>query len=50
MATVRPVREEDNMAAAKADLGLSGEGLGLRGGGVRGTAGLGAMVAAGTKP
>lgn len=31
-------------------LGLSGEGLGLRGGGVRGTAGLGAMVAAGIKP
>lgn len=50
MATVRPVSDEDNMAAAKADLGLSGEGLGLRGGGVRGTAGLGAMVAAGIKP
>lgn len=31
-------------------LGLSGEELGLRGGGVRGTAGLGAMVAAGIKP
>lgn len=31
-------------------LGLSGEGFGLRGGGVRGTAGLGAMEAAGTKP
>lgn len=31
-------------------LGLSGEGSGLRGGGVRGTAGLGAMEAAGTKP
>lgn len=31
-------------------LGLSGEGLGLRGGGVRGTAGFGAMLAAGRKP
>lgn len=31
-------------------LGLSGEGFGLRGGGVRGTAGLGAMEAAGIKP
>lgn len=31
-------------------LGLSGEGFGLRGGGVRGTAGLGAMDAAGIKP
>ena len=31
-------------------LGLSGEGFGLRGGGVRGTAGLGAMVAAGIRP
>lgn len=31
-------------------LGLSGEELGLRGGGVRGTAGLGAIVAAGIKP
>lgn len=31
-------------------LGLSGDELGLRGGGVRGTAALGAMVAAGTKP
>lgn len=31
-------------------LGLSGEGSGLRGGGVRGTAGLGAMEAAGIKP
>lgn len=31
-------------------LGLSGEGFGLRGGGVRGTAGLGAIVAAGTRP
>lgn len=31
-------------------LGLSGERLGLRGGGVRGTAGLGAMEAAGTSP
>lgn len=31
-------------------LSLSGEGHGLRGGGVRGTAGLGAMVAAGIKP
>lgn len=31
-------------------LGLSGEVLGLRGGGVRGTAGLGAIVAAGIKP
>lgn len=50
MAIVRPVSEEDRMAAAKADLGLSGEGYGLRGGGVRGTAGLGAMVAAGIKP
>lgn len=50
MATVRPVSEEDKMAAAKADLGLSGEGYGLRGGGVRGTAGLGAMVAAGIRP
>lgn len=29
---------------------LSGEGSGVRGGGVRGTAGLGAMEAAGTKP
>lgn len=45
-----PVSEEDKMAAAKADLGLSGEGFGLRGGGVRGTAGLGAMEAAGIKP
>lgn len=34
----------------KTYLGLSGEGFGLRGGGVRGTAGLGAMVAAGTRP
>lgn len=31
-------------------LGLSGEGSGLRGGGVRGTAGFGAMEAAGIKP
>lgn len=31
-------------------LGLSGEGSGLRGGGVRGTAALGAMEAAGSKP
>lgn len=31
-------------------LGLSGEGFGLCGGGVRGTAGLGAMEAAGIKP
>lgn len=31
-------------------LGLSGEGWGLRGGGVRGTAALGATEAAGTKP
>ena len=31
-------------------LGLSGEGSGLRGGGVRGTAGLGAIEAAGIKP
>lgn len=31
-------------------LGLSGEGLGLRGGGVRGTAGFGAMLAAGRRP
>lgn len=31
-------------------LGLSGEGWGLRGGGVRGTAALGAMEAAGIKP
>ena len=31
-------------------LGLSGEGFGLRGGGVRGTAGLGAREAAGIKP
>lgn len=29
---------------------LSGEGSGLRGGGVRGTAGLGAMEAEGIKP
>lgn len=34
----------------KTYLGLSGEGFGLRGGGVRGTAGLGAMVAAGSRP
>lgn len=31
-------------------LGLSGEGSGVRGGGVRGTAGLGAIEAAGIKP
>lgn len=31
-------------------LGLSGEGFGLRGGGVRGTAGLGATEAAGIRP
>lgn len=31
-------------------LGLSGEGSGLRGGGVRGTAGFGAIEAAGIKP
>lgn len=50
MATVRPVSVVDRMAAARADLGLSGEGLGLRGGGVRGTAGFGAMLAAGRRP
>lgn len=47
---MRPVSVVARIAAAKADLGLSGEGFGLRGGGVRGTAGLGAMVAAGTRP
>lgn len=50
MATVCPVNVVARMAAARADLGLSGEGLGLRGGGVRGTAGFGAMLAAGRKP
>lgn len=50
MATVCPVKVVARMAAARADLGLSGEGLGLRGGGVRGTAGFGAMLAAGRKP
>lgn len=50
MATVRPVSVVARMAAARADLGLSGEGLGLRGGGVRGTAGFGAMLAAGRRP
>lgn len=50
MATVRPVNVVARMAAARADLGLSGEGLGLRGGGVRGTAGFGAMLAAGRRP
>lgn len=37
-------------AGLETHLGLSGDGLGLRGGGVRGTAGLGAMLAAGRKP
>lgn len=50
MATVWPVNVVARMAAARADLGLSGDGLGLRGGGVRGTAGFGAMLAAGSKP
>lgn len=50
MATVRPVNVVARMTAARADLGLSGEGLGLRGGGVRGTAGFGAMLAAGRRP
>lgn len=50
MATVRLVSVVARMTAARADLGLSGEGLGLRGGGVRGTAGFGAMLAAGRKP
>lgn len=50
MAMVRPVNVVARMAAARADLGLSGEGLGLRGGGVRGTAGFGAMLAAGRRP
>lgn len=50
MATVRPVNVVARMAAARADLCLSGDGLGLRGGGVRGTAGFGAMLAAGRRP
>lgn len=39
-----------NACSPETHLGLSGEGLGLRGGGVRGTAGFGAMLAAGRRP
>jgi len=42
------MKEKSNQL--KPNLGLSVEGFGLGGGGVRGTAGLGAMVAAGSRP